>query len=304
MRQARPRTATCRRSSAPGSRPSLPARTTVSARTATCRAPRGALESDRPAQHGAAGPRSRGRPEAPARKASDGAHSRRRAARRRRGRRGRRLAEVAARARQSSRMPAPPATRTTSLTDSTTRSAVRQPRLVHHHVQRARHLLADRRVRQAHPGHQRQRLDPPQRVRGRVRVHGRQRAVVAGVQRLEHVERLRAAHLADHDPVGPHPQRVHARAAGSSPRRGPRRSRAATRAAPHAAAAAAARPRPRSSRSAPRPGSRPTARRAWWSSPSPSRRSPARPPAPATHSASSSATSPGSVPSSTSSRSE
>ena len=36
----------------------------------------------------------------------------------------------------------------------------------------------------------------------------RQRAVVAGVHRLEHVERLAATHLADDDPVGPHAQRV------------------------------------------------------------------------------------------------
>ncbi len=44
--------------------------------------------------------------------------------------------------------------------------------------------------------------------RGRVGVHGRQRAVVAGVHRLQHVERLAAAALADDDPVGPHAQRV------------------------------------------------------------------------------------------------
>ena len=44
--------------------------------------------------------------------------------------------------------------------------------------------------------------------RGRVGVDGRQRALVAGVHRLEHVERLGAADLADDDPVGPHAQRV------------------------------------------------------------------------------------------------
>ncbi len=73
---------------------------------------------------------------------------------------------------------------------------------------RARHLLAHRRVRQADAGHQRQRLDAAHGVLRRVGVDGRQRAVVAGVQRLEHVERLRPADLAHHDPVGPHPQRV------------------------------------------------------------------------------------------------
>ena len=36
----------------------------------------------------------------------------------------------------------------------------------------------------------------------------RERAVVAGVHRLQHVERLAAAALADDDAVGPHAQRV------------------------------------------------------------------------------------------------
>ena len=44
--------------------------------------------------------------------------------------------------------------------------------------------------------------------RGRVGVDGGQRPVVAGVHRLEHVEGLAAADLADHDPVRPHAQRV------------------------------------------------------------------------------------------------
>ena len=39
-------------------------------------------------------------------------------------------------------------------------------------------------------------------------MHRRERAVVAGVHRLEHVERLGAANLADDDPVGPHAQAV------------------------------------------------------------------------------------------------
>jgi hypothetical protein len=47
-----------------------------------------------------------------------------------------------------------------------------------------------------------------QRVARRVGVHGRQRPVVAGVHRLEHVERFLAADLADDDAVGPHAQRV------------------------------------------------------------------------------------------------
>ena len=43
---------------------------------------------------------------------------------------------------------------------------------------------------------------------GRVRVAGRERAVVAGGHRLEHVQRLARTTLADDDPVGPHVQRV------------------------------------------------------------------------------------------------
>ena len=50
-----------------------------------------------------------------------------------------------------------------------------------------------------------------QRVARGVRVDGRERAVVAGVHRLEHVERLGAADLADDDPVGPHAQALRTR---------------------------------------------------------------------------------------------
>ncbi len=58
------------------------------------------------------------------------------------------------------------------------------------------------RIRQEH-----ERLEPRQRVGGTVRVDGRHRTVVTGVQRLEHVERFAAADLTDDEPVGPHPQR-------------------------------------------------------------------------------------------------
>ena len=75
-------------------------------------------------------------------------------------------------------------------------------------VQRAGDLLADRAVRQPDVGHQRQRLDPAQRLLGRACVDGAQRPVVTGAHRAEHVQRLGAPDLADDDPVGPHPQRV------------------------------------------------------------------------------------------------
>jgi hypothetical protein len=63
-------------------------------------------------------------------------------------------------------------------------------------------------VRQADPGHQRQRLQPGDRVARRVGVDGRERPVVAGVEGGQEIERLWSADLADHDPVGAHPQRV------------------------------------------------------------------------------------------------
>jgi hypothetical protein len=42
----------------------------------------------------------------------------------------------------------------------------------------------------------------------RVGVHGARAAVVSGVQRREQLADLRAADLADDEPVGPHPQRL------------------------------------------------------------------------------------------------
>ena len=56
--------------------------------------------------------------------------------------------------------------------------------------------------KQNHRGHTRK------RVTGGVRVKGRQRPVMAGVHRLEHVKHLRPAALADDDPVGTHTQGV------------------------------------------------------------------------------------------------
>jgi hypothetical protein len=79
---------------------------------------------------------------------------------------------------------------------------------VDHDVDGARDLLAHGRMRQSHPGHQRKRLDPAQRVLRRVRMHRAERSLVPRVERLQHVERLRPAHLADHDPVRPHPKGV------------------------------------------------------------------------------------------------
>ena len=83
-----------------------------------------------------------------------------------------------------------------------------QTRLLHDHVDRRRDLVADRARRQVEAGHQRQRLEAAEASRGAVGVDRGERAVVAGVHGLEHVERLAAAALADDDAVGPHTQGV------------------------------------------------------------------------------------------------
>ena len=62
--------------------------------------------------------------------------------------------------------------------------------------------------RHRHAGHADHLLQPLERVARRVGVDRRHRSFVAGVHRLQHVERLFAAALADDDAVGPHAQRV------------------------------------------------------------------------------------------------
>ena len=86
--------------------------------------------------------------------------------------------------------------------------AVDEPLDVDEQVEAAGDLLADRLDRQLDAGHQHEHLEPVQRVARRVGVDRGQRAVVARVHRLEHVERLGAADLADDDPVGPHAECV------------------------------------------------------------------------------------------------
>ena len=60
----------------------------------------------------------------------------------------------------------------------------------------------------AEPGGQRERLDPGRHVGGRVGVQRAAPALVPGVERGQQVDDLGAAHLADDEPVGPHPQRL------------------------------------------------------------------------------------------------
>ena len=87
-------------------------------------------------------------------------------------------------------------------------AAVDQTLRVDDQVEGARDLVADRLQRQVEAGRQHQRLGTGQGVARAVGVDRRQRAVVAGVHRLQHVHGLGAAALADDDPVGPHAQRV------------------------------------------------------------------------------------------------
>ena len=83
-----------------------------------------------------------------------------------------------------------------------------QPADLHDEVDGGGDLLADGPQRQVHAGHQHQGLQPGDGVARGVGVHGGQRAVVAGVHGLQHVQALAAAALADHDAVGAHAQRV------------------------------------------------------------------------------------------------
>ena len=77
---------------------------------------------------------------------------------------------------------------------------------LHHDIDRAGELLADRRQRQLGGtlGPHDHRFQPPEGINGGIGMHGGHRAFVAGVHRLQHVQRLGAADLAHDDAVGPH----------------------------------------------------------------------------------------------------
>ncbi len=60
------------------------------------------------------------------------------------------------------------------------------------------------RIGKSMPGHQHHALDTGDRVAGSVGVAGGHRPVMAGVHRLQHVQRLGAAGLADDDPIRSH----------------------------------------------------------------------------------------------------
>ncbi len=87
-------------------------------------------------------------------------------------------------------------------------AAVDQADQVDDQVERGGDLLADGPQRQVDAAHEHEHLEAVERVARRVRVDRRQRSLVARVHRLEHVERLGAADLADDDAVGAHAQGV------------------------------------------------------------------------------------------------
>ena len=86
--------------------------------------------------------------------------------------------------------------------------AVAQPVRLDDDADRGGDLRPRRLGGQVHAGHRDHAFEPRQRVARRVGMHRGHRAFVAGVHRLQHVERLGTARLAQDDAVGPHAQRV------------------------------------------------------------------------------------------------
>src|SRR5579862_8799620 len=86
--------------------------------------------------------------------------------------------------------------------------SVAETRDLNHHVDSRRDLAANRMIRNIQAGHGHHGLQARQSIPRRIRVNRGQRAVMARVHRLQHVERFLAAHLADDDAVGTHTQGV------------------------------------------------------------------------------------------------
>ena len=78
------------------------------------------------------------------------------------------------------------------------------PRDVDDGPQRLPQLGVDGRAR--HPGQRGERLDPCRNLLGAVGVQRAHPTLVTGVEGGEQLADLRAAHLTDDEPVGPHPQ--------------------------------------------------------------------------------------------------
>ena len=88
------------------------------------------------------------------------------------------------------------------------RRAVAEARNLNHQIDGARNLLADGARAHVRVGHADHHFETGDAVARRVRVDGRERAVVARVHGLKHVERFFAADLADDNAVGTHTEGV------------------------------------------------------------------------------------------------
>ena len=75
-------------------------------------------------------------------------------------------------------------------------------------LQRRRHLRAGDVHRQPDVAHHAERFQANGGVARRVGVHRAERPGVAGEHRLDQIQRLAATDFADHDPVGPHAERI------------------------------------------------------------------------------------------------
>ena len=84
--------------------------------------------------------------------------------------------------------------------------AVAQTADLHHDVDGRGDLAANRAVGNIQTGHGHHGFQAAQSIARGVRVNGGERAVVAGVHGLQHVQRFFAADLADDDAVGAHAQ--------------------------------------------------------------------------------------------------
>ncbi len=87
-------------------------------------------------------------------------------------------------------------------------STIAQALELQDHMQCRGDLRPHRACRQIEVRHADHLLQPAQGIARRVGVHRRHRPFVAGIHRLQHVERFAAAHLADDDPIRAHAQRV------------------------------------------------------------------------------------------------
>lgn len=83
-----------------------------------------------------------------------------------------------------------------------------QARNLHDYADGRTDLVARALGGQIQPGHADHVFEPCQRIARAIGMHRRQRALVTGIHRLQHVERFGAAHFAENDAVRAHAQRI------------------------------------------------------------------------------------------------